>query len=560
MTKIMMLSLLAARAVAHRSSLGCYASFQVGRHTGWRKFSTKHPSRCIIYPSRCISHSLHHATASSKATSCNDSETNNLENTLKEAYNERDTDGVVDVIRANNILEQLSNNNGDAFAVADTLVSAAINSATSNKSLAAILNAQIASCCGDSNVSINNYPQIALAMLDLIDEMHNEDESTMIKPDLVTLSLVYYSLTHQQQPDQQEEIPSAARMILERAQQMSKKAAGSSRRRALAAERRKGSNNKNALDTKEAEKQLQSIYGEDIHILQETDELIVFSKPAGQVCYHNRKTSAGKVSASRKKKKSRGGTSEDDNGDGSKIDISLEDAVLDLNFALSTLNPVARGVVHRLDRGTSGCICLAKTNDAHLKLIASFFLRRVTKKYLALVPLSSSSSPSPLDIDKEGVIDEFVDGKPALSKYRVVSIQHDGGDDENQGDDGVALLEVDTLTGRKHQVRVHCSTIGHPIFLDSLYSSYQPPIPTSRRKTRKDTERKKRQTAENKNSGAEASTQNNDLPKAISNMATTMIPGQEKFFLHAKSLCIPEFDVNVEAPLPKFWTETLDQL
>ncbi|KAL7455651.1 hypothetical protein ACHAWC_009504 [Mediolabrus comicus] len=499
----MMLSLLAARAVAHRSFLGCYASFQVGRHIGWRRLSTKHPSRCI-------SHSLHHATASS-TTSCNDSETNNLENILKEAYNERDTDGVVDVIRANNIVEQLSsNNNGNAYAVADKLVSAAINAATSNKSLAAILNAQIASCCGDSSGSINNYPQIALAMLDLIDEMHDEDESTMIKPDLVTLSLVYYSLT-QQKPHQQEENPST-HLILERAQQMSTKAAGSSRRRALAAERRKGSNNNNAIDTKEAEKQLQSIYGPDIHILQETDDLIVFSKPAGQVCYHNRKTSAGKVSASRKKKKSRG-TSEDDNDDGSKIDISLEDAVLDLNFALSTLNPVARA--------------------------------------------AAAAAASPLDKDKEGVIDEFVDGKPALSKYRVVSVIR--GDDDNQGEGGVALLEVETLTGRKHQVRVHCSTIGHPIFLDPVYSSYQPPIPTSRRKTRKDTERKKRQKAENNNSGLEVSTQN-DLPKAISDLAMTMIPGQEKFFLHAKSLCIPEFDVDVEAPLPKFWTETLDQL
>jgi 23S rRNA-/tRNA-specific pseudouridylate synthase len=235
--------------------------------------------------------------------------------------------------------------------------------------------------------------------------------------------------------------------------------------------------------------------------------------------------------------------------------------VLDLNFALSTLNPVARGVVHRLDRGTSGCICLAKTNEAHLKLVATFFLRRVKKKYLALVPLSSpaaaAAAASPLDKDKEGVIDEFVDGKPALSKFRVVSI-HDGGDDENQGEGGVALLEVETLTGRKHQVRVHCSTIGHPIFLDPVYSSYQPPIPTSRRKTRKDTERKKRQKAENNNSGAEVSTQN-DLPKAISDLAMAMIPSQEKFFLHAKSLCIPEFDVDVEAPLPKFWTETLDQ-
>jgi hypothetical protein len=93
----------------------------------------------------------------------------------------------------------------------------------------------------------------------------------MIKPDIVTLSLVYYSLCNQSNQE-------SAQLILERAQQMSKKAAGSQRRRALAAERRKGSNT-TKLDAKEAEKQLQAIYGPDIHILHESDDLIVLSKP-----------------------------------------------------------------------------------------------------------------------------------------------------------------------------------------------------------------------------------------------------------------------------------------
>lgn len=471
--------------------------------------------------------------SASPTISCNGSETN-LANMLKEAYEDRGTDGVQDIIRANQIVEQLSAS-GDAAAVADELVTAAVEASNSNKSLAAILNAIIGSCCGSSSGS-GGFPLVALAILDLIDEMYDEDESSMIKPDLVTLSLVYYSLCHESQQQ-------SAQLILERAQQMSKKAAGSSRRKALAAERRKG--NKTVLDTMEAEKRLQAIYGPDIHILHESGDLVVFSKPAGQVCYHNKKTSAGKISASRKKKKKGAATDDnDDDDDVSNIDISLEDSLLDMNFILSTVNPVARGIVHRLDRGTSGCICLAKSNEAHMKLIASFFLRRVTKKYLALVPLSSSSS-----LEQEGVIDALVDGKPAVSKYRVVNTYHDG-EGSNQG---AALLEVETLTGRKHQVRAHCSEIGHPIIFDPLYSSFEPPVPASRRKTKKDFQRK-RGKADNTEDPVLS------LPKAISDVAMAMIPGQERFFLHAQSLSIRDFDVDVQAPLPTWWTETLDQL
>lgn len=520
---LMMISLLAVRAaVVHRGGWGCAAAFQVIRKGG---VST---SRSFLNPStsRCV---RHHVSAS-PIISCNDVETN-LADILKEAYEDRETDGVQDIILANQIVEQLSTN-GDT--VADELVQAAVEASTSNKSLAAILNAILGACC-DSSTILEENESVALAILELIDEMHDEDESTMIKPDIVTLALVYYSLCNQSHQE-------SAQLILERAQQMSKKAAGSSRRRALAAERRKGSNNLQ-LDRKEVEKQLQSIYGPDIHILHESDDLIVLSKPAGQGCYHTKKTSAGKLTAKRKKMKKGAAAPENDE---SKVDISLEDCLLDMNFALSTVNPVARGMVHRLDRGTSGCICVAKSNEAHLKLIASFFLRRVTKKYLALV--SSPSTP----LQQEGIIDTPVLGKPATSKYRVVSTYH--GDESSS--QGVTLLEVETLTGRKHQVRVHLSDgLETPIIFDPLYSSYQPPVPASRRKTKKDLQRIKREKAENTEDPDKSS-----LPKAISDLETNMIPGQERFFLHAQSLTIPEFDVDVQAPLPQWWTNTLDEL
>ncbi|KAL7434518.1 hypothetical protein ACHAXM_004785 [Skeletonema potamos] len=528
MMMMMMLSFLTVRAT-NRGFLGYAAAFQVIRNSSVSRSSFS-PPQSLHHPSRCTQQ--HHMSAS-PIIPCNDSETN-LVNMLKEAYEDRETDGVQDIIRANQIIDQLSAN-GDADAVADELVTAAVEASNSNKSLAAILNGILGSCCGSSS-GLGGFPRVALAVLELIDEMHGEDESSMIKPDLVTLSLVYYSLCHQS-------LHQPAQLVLERAQQMSKKAAGSSRRKALAAERRKGSKN-SVLDAKEAEKRLQALCGPDIHILYESSDLVVFSKPAGQVCYHNKKTSAGKISASRKKKKKGTASDDDDDDDGSKIDISLEDSVLDLNFALSTVNPVARGIIHRLDRGTSGCVCLAKSNEAHMKLIASFFLRRVTKKYLALVQLSSSSS-----LEQEGVMNALVDGKPAVSKYKVVN-KYYAGDGTNQG---VALLEVETLTGRKHQVRVHCSGIGHPIIFDPLYSSFEPPVPASRRKTKKDFQRKR---------GKGDNTEEHvlSLPKAITDLAMSMTPGQERFFLHAQTLSIPEFDVDVQAPLPTWWTETLDQL
>ncbi|KAL9187005.1 hypothetical protein ACHAXT_010725 [Thalassiosira profunda] len=415
--------------------------------------------------------------------------------------------------------------------------------------LAATLNAILAACCG-GNEGAPGQPRISLAILELMDEMHSVDAETMVTPDLVSLSLAFYALRDNP------EFESESQAILERAQRAAKKSAGSQRRKELAAERRKGSTTER-LDVKQAESRLQSIYGPDnIRVLHDDEHMIIVSKPAGMVCYHTKKTSAGKVTSGRKKK-SRAANKSGSSTDSNLMDISLVDALQDVPISLSTLNPVARGIVHRLDRGTSGSIMLAKTDEAHLRLVAFFFLRRVKKKYLALVAgrdgrtdASEDNEPLLLSVGSTGEIDVPVDGRPARSTYRVVEEYG-----ERSAIPEALLLEVETLTGRKHQVRVHCSAaLGRPIFLDPLYSTCGVP---EKRSAAADKGRKKRTKAR---ANADEWEGANTLPEAISALWATSSHQQERFFLHAKSLSISELGIEVEAPLPLWWKETLNKV
>jgi 23S rRNA pseudouridine1911/1915/1917 synthase len=135
--------------------------------------------------------------------------------------------------------------------------------------------------------------------------------------------------------------------------------------------------------------------------------------------------------------------------------------VQDLEGVGGTLRP---GLVHRLDKDTSGCLVVAKNDTALAGLQAAFKTRTVQKTYLALV----HGQPP-----KEGRIETLYgrhprhrqrftgkvrSGKPALTVYRV-----------REQLDGAALLEVDLLTGRTHQIRVHLSESGHPLLGDGLY-------------------------------------------------------------------------------------------
>jgi len=127
------------------------------------------------------------------------------------------------------------------------------------------------------------------------------------------------------------------------------------------------------------------------------------------------------------------------------------------------------GIVHRLDKDTSGCLIVAKTPDAQFKLSTSFAERRTAKTYLALVrgvparpngELSGMIGRHPVNRQKMALLERG--GKPALTRYRLRGVGDLGGMK-------VSLLEVDILTGRTHQIRVHMSSIGCPVLGDALY-------------------------------------------------------------------------------------------
>jgi 23S rRNA-/tRNA-specific pseudouridylate synthase len=473
---------------------------------------------------------------------------------LRESYSIGETDGVQDTVNSRLVLHVILENNESKSIqdIACHLIDAAIKAATvdnriSKGALSGMMNAILACCC-DNRHSDNAielaYPELAWEILQQMDIKCSNDESSSVSPDLVTLSLVYYSCCVVQQSkhertaeliDFYSEIQSK---VLERAQKLAKKSAGSSRRKALAAERRK--NPSQTSDNITAD--LQSLYGPDIAVLYENENLIILSKPSGMVCYHNRKTSAGKVSTSRKKK-SRDKKDGDEPYGTKFLDISLEDALLDMSVPLSTLNPTARGIVHRIDRGTSGCIMLAKNDETHLKLISLFFLRRVQKKYLALVPARSFSGE--LDLAMDGTIDSIVDRRPALSKYNIVGRYNDPSQSQEASEPAAMLLEVQTLTGRKHQVRVHCAEgLNRPIFLDPLYSDHNKSKPSTSR-DRQSKQKVRAKPGEDKS-----------MPPAIREAACS----KEQFFLHASSISIPDIGLDdVHAPLPKLWKDVLMQ-
>lgn len=184
-----------------------------------------------------------------------------------------------------------------------------------------------------------------------------------------------------------------------------------------------------------------------LEIVFENDDLLVINKTAGMVVH----PAAGH-----------------DTG-------TLVNAVLGYEPELEGIGGEERpGVVHRLDKDTSGLIVLAKNERAHRWLSEQFRSRAVEKTYLALVdgapptPAGRVEAPigrDPRDRKKMAVVSRASKGREAVSEYRTLEQFPDQ-----------TLLEFHPLTGRTHQIRVHCAFLGCPVAGDKIYGHRKPTI------------------------------------------------------------------------------------
>lgn len=134
---------------------------------------------------------------------------------------------------------------------------------------------------------------------------------------------------------------------------------------------------------------------------------------------------------------------------------------------LSMINSERPGIVHRLDKDTTGLIVCAKDDETHLKLVEKFSNKEITKKYLAICNGSFSKDNGLIDKpigrdekDRKKMSVKSKSGKEALTEYNVLisNLKY-------------SLVDVTLHTGRTHQIRVHFSSLNHPIVGDETYGN-----------------------------------------------------------------------------------------
>jgi 23S rRNA pseudouridine1911/1915/1917 synthase len=193
---------------------------------------------------------------------------------------------------------------------------------------------------------------------------------------------------------------------------------------------------------------------------------------------------------------------------------TLVNALLALGVPLSSLGSDRPGIVHRLDKDTSGLLLVAKDDDTHRFLKEALRDRRVERRYAALVRGSPRAASGTIDAPlgrhptRRRLMAVVPGGRPSVTNYRVVAEAA-----------GAALLDVSLESGRTHQIRVHMAHLGHPVLGDRVYGGVS------------------------------------DKSRAL---------GLERPFLHARSLSWPDpVDgrmITVEDPLPGDLAAALDAL
>ncbi len=136
------------------------------------------------------------------------------------------------------------------------------------------------------------------------------------------------------------------------------------------------------------------------------------------------------------------------------------------------------GIVHRLDKGTSGVMLIAKSNKAHLELTRQFQERIIEKTYLAIAYGKFKKESGVIKnflgrsrANRKKISSKTRQGKEAITEWKV--IQPDLSDSAREGVEKLSVVELKPKTGRTHQIRVHLAEAGHPIIGDPLYGGKQ---------------------------------------------------------------------------------------